>query len=69
MNLKLRDFSWEFDYSHIQLSEDSWYYQLRQVLRIFQQNLYLRPLTHYSVSAQTFHYSVVPSQFMQVQEY
>jgi hypothetical protein len=45
----------------IRLSEDSRYYQVRQIWRIFLPNLYLHPSTYYSVSTQTFHFSVTPS--------
>jgi outer membrane cobalamin receptor len=51
------------------LAEASKYYHLQQVLRIYLQNLYLLASTHYSVSAQTFHYSVSPSLIQQVLEY
>ena len=50
----------------IRLSEDARYCHLRQTLRVFRQRLYLRALTHYSVSAQTFHYFVLPSLSTQV---
>ena len=51
----------------IRLSEDSRYCHLRQVLRIFLQVLYLLASTYYSVSTQTFHYSVIPSLIAPVQ--
>ena len=44
----------------IQSSEDFRYCHLRQALWIFLQHLYLLASTYYSVSTQTFHYSVVP---------
>ena len=45
------------------------YYQVRQVVRICLHNLYLHPLTFYSVRTRTFHYPVTPSNLKQVLEY
>jgi ABC-type amino acid transport substrate-binding protein len=41
-------------------------YQVRQVGRICLPNLYLHPLTIYSVRSRTFHYPVTPSNLKQV---
>ena len=49
----------------IRLSEDSRYYQVRHSGRICLPRIYLHPSTYYSVSTQTFHYFVTPSQYCQ----
>ena len=49
----------------IRLSEDSRYYQVRHSRRIFLPKIYLHPSTYYSVSTQTFHSFVTPSQYCQ----
>jgi hypothetical protein len=51
----------------IRLSEDSRYYQVHQDQAV-NPILKLHPSTYYSVSTQTFHNSVTPSQFIPVQE-
>ncbi len=49
--------------------EGLWYYYVQQILRIYQQDLYLLALTYYSVSTRIFHYFVTPSLIMVVSEY
>ena len=49
----------------IRLSEDSRYYQVRHFWRICLPKIYLHPSTYYSVSTQTFHSFVTPSQYCQ----
>ena len=46
-----------------------WYYQVQLALRICLQSQYLHPLTCYSVSTRTFHYSVPSSLLAVVSEY
>ena len=53
----------------IHSSEDLWYYQVQHNLRIYLQIIYLHSLTQYSVTAQTFHSFVTPSQIKIVLEY
>ena len=53
----------------ISAAEALLYYQVRQVVRICLHNLYLHPLTIYSVRSRTFHYPVTPSNLKQVLEY
>jgi hypothetical protein len=52
----------------IHLSEDSWYYQVRQGPAL-NPSLKLRPLTYTSVRTRTFHSFVTPWQYMVVLEY
>lgn len=52
----------------IRLSEDVRYYQVRHPEAI-NPRIYLHPSTYYSVSTQTFHSFVTPSQYQLVQEY
>jgi hypothetical protein len=52
----------------IRLSEDARYYQVRHSEAI-NPKIYLHPSTYYSVSTQTFHSFVTPSQYQPVQEY
>ena len=49
--------------------EGLWYYYVQQILRIYQQDLYLLALTYYSVSTQECHSSVTTSQYIVVREY
>ena len=49
--------------------EGLWYYYVQQILRIYQQDLYLLALTYCSVSTRIFHYFVTPSLIMVVSEY
>ena len=53
----------------IYVAEALQYYQVRQVVRIYLHNLYLHPLTFYSVRTRIFHYPVTPSKYKQVLEY
>jgi hypothetical protein len=53
----------------IYVAEALQYYQVRQVARIYLRNLYLHPLTVYSVTRRTFHYPVTPSKLKLVLEY
>ena len=53
----------------IYVAEALQYYQVRQVARICLRNLYLHPLTMYSVTWRTFHYPVTPSKLKLVLEY
>ena len=53
----------------IYVAEALQYYQVHQVVRICLHNLYLHPLTFYSVRTRTFHYPVTPSNLKQVLEY
>ena len=50
----------------ISAAEALLYYQVRQVVRIYLHNLYLHPLTFYSVRTRIFHYPVTPSNLKQV---
>ncbi len=68
-NLTLEVFLGSLIRDIITSAEASVYYQVQHIRRIFLPDVYLLPLTHYSVSAQSFHYSVTPSKLLQVLEY
>lgn len=60
-NLTLEVFLGSLIRDIISAAEALLYYQVQHLKRIFLLKVYLLPLTHYSVSAQSFHYSVTPS--------
>jgi hypothetical protein len=53
----------------ISLAEASEYYHVRHPIRICQYQIYLHALTLHSVAGRTFHFSVTPSNLLQVLEY